>query len=158
MPMKVKKIIVLGDAGSGKTTALENICENLIKTTALDYGKAVIHGKKAYFFCSPGNKRFAFMQDIISKNLDGAIIFINNTTGITKNNMELIRFIEEKRVPYVIFANKQDINNKPLNIGVNAPIIPTNAITGQGLKNGLERLFKLMNNERMKLKQLAVTS
>ncbi len=154
--MEVKKIIVLGDPNSGKTTALEYICENLTKTTALDYGKALIHGKKAYFFCSPGNKRFAFMQDIISKNLDGAIIFIDNTTGITKNNMELIRFIEEKRVPYVIFANKHDITNKPLNIDVNAPIIPTSATTGYGIKNGLERLFKLMNNERTKLRQLAV--
>jgi signal recognition particle receptor subunit beta len=70
--------------------------------------------------------------------------------------MELIRFIEEKRVPYVIFSNKQDINDKPLDIDVNAPIIPTNAITGQGIKNGLERLFKLMNNERVKFKQIAV--
>ena len=156
MFMEVKKIIVLGDSGSGKTTALEKICENLTKTTALDYGKALIHGKKTYFFCSPGNKRFAFMQDIISKNLDGAIIFIDNTIGITKNNMELIRFIEQRRVPYVIFANKQDLNNKSLNIDVNAPIIPTSAITGQGIKNGMERLFNLMDNERMKLKQLAV--
>ena len=152
-----KKIIVLGDSGSGKTTALKNICENLTETTALDYGKALINGKKAYFFCSPGNKRFEFMQDIISKNLDGAIIFIDNKIGVTKNNMGLIRFIEEKHVPYVIFVNKQDINNEPLNIDVNAPIISTNAITGQGIKNGLNRLFNLMNNERMKFKQVAVT-
>lgn len=156
--MEVKKVIVLGDSSSGKTTALENICENLVKTTALDYGKALIHGKKVCFFCSPGSERFAFMQDIISKNLDGAIIVIDNTVGITKNNMALIRFIEEKRVPYVIFANKQDLNDKPLDIEVNAPIIPTNAITGQGIKIGLDRLFNLMNSERMKLKQLAVTS
>ena len=154
--METKKIIILGDTDSGKTTALDYICENLTKTTALDYGKALINDKKVYFFCSPGNKRFTFMQDIISKNLDGAIIFIDNTIGITKNNMELIRFIEEKRVPYVIFANKQDINDKPLDIAVNAPIISTNAITGHGIKNGLERLFKLMNNERMKFKQIAV--
>ncbi|MGB9980400.1 GTPase [Methanobacterium sp.] len=156
--MEVKKIIVLGDSDSGKTTALEHICENLTKTTALDYGKTLINGKKTYFFCSPGNKRFAFMQDIISKNLDGAIIFIDITIGITKNNMKLIRFIEEKRVPYVIFANKRDISNKPLDIDVNAPIILTNAITGQGIKNGLERLFKLMNNERAKFKQIAVAA
>ncbi len=97
------------------------------------------------------------MQDIISKNLDGAIIFIDNKIGVTKNNMGLIRFIEEKHVPYVIFANKQDIDNEPLNIDVNAPIISTNAITGQGIKNGLNRLFNLMNNERMKFKQVAVT-
>ncbi len=156
--MEAKKIIVLGDSDSGKTTALEYICENLTKTTALDYGKALINDKKAYFFCSPGNKRFAFMQDIISKNLDGAIIFIDNTIGITKNNMKLIRFIEEKRVPYVIFANKQDINDNPLDIEVNAPVIPTSAITGQGIKNGMERLFKLMSNERMKFKQIAVAA
>lgn len=153
--MEVKKIIVLGDSGSGKTTALENICENLTETTALDYGKALINGEKTYFFCSAGNKRFSFMQDIISKNLDGAIIFIDNTIGITKNSMRLIRFIEEKHVPYVIFANKHDINKEPLNMDVNAPIISTNAITGQGIESGLDRLFNLMNNERMKLNQLA---
>ena len=156
--MEVKKIIVLGDSNSGKTTALEHICENLTKTAALDYGKTLINGKKAYFFCSPGSKRFAFMQDVISKNLDGAIIFIDNTVGITKNNMELIRFVEEKRVPYVIFSNKYDINNKPLKIDVNAAVIPTNALNGQGIENGLQRLFKLMNDERMKLKQLAVAA
>ncbi|MBI5681532.1 MAG: 50S ribosome-binding GTPase [Methanobacterium sp.] len=143
---EVKKIVILGTSNSGKTTALKHICSDMIKTTALDYGKTVINNKKTHFFSSPGNKRFKFMQDILCKNINGAIIFIDNTKDITKNDMEIIKFVEEKRVPFVIFANKQDISNKCLNIEfIKAPIIPTIAINGMGINHGLKILLDLID-------------
>jgi signal recognition particle receptor subunit beta len=50
------------------------------------------------------------MKDILSKTKDGTIIVIDNTPGITPNCEEMIDFVEGKSVPYIIFANKQDLN------------------------------------------------
>lgn len=150
--METKKILVLGDSGSGKKTALKHICNNLVKTESASYGKTILNNKKLQIFSPSGAERFKFMKDILSKNMDGAIIFIDNTKGITTNCAEMIDFVEEKSVPYVIFANKQDLNDSPLNIGVNVPTLPTEAISGKGISQGLDSLLELMETNYIERK------
>lgn len=146
--MKLKKIIILGSSDSGKTTALEHICANTINTTAMDYGNTVLNGIKAHFFAPSGKERFGFMHEVLSKNIDGAIILIDSTKGITENDIKILNFIKEKKIPEVIFENKQDLNSNNLNIEFHdVPIIPTIATTGQGIKKGLKILFELMNEK-----------
>jgi len=156
--METKKILVLGDAGSGKKTALEHICKNLVKTEAASYGKTIVNNKKLQIFSPSGAERFKFMKDILAKNMDGAIIFIDNTQGITTNCLEMINFVEEKKVPYVIFANKQDLNDTPLPIDYSkVPIFHTEAISGRGILNGLKTLVELMKHNHGKRKTQVVT-
>lgn len=149
--MDVKKIVILGASGSGKTTTLKHICSNMITTTALDYGKTVINGKKVHFFCSSGHERFKFMQEVLCKNINGAILIIDNNKGFTENDEEMIDFIKEKKVAYVIFANKQDLDDKiQINKKINkmkSPLIPTVATTGQGINNGLNILLALIDQK-----------
>jgi signal recognition particle receptor subunit beta len=86
------------------------------------------------------------MQEVLSKNVDGAIIIIDSINRITEIDLKIMNFIKEKGVPYVIFANKQDINNKDLNTdSINVPIIPTTAINGGGIDEGLKLLLKLID-------------
>jgi hypothetical protein len=145
--METKKILVLGDADSGKKTALEYICTDLVKTEAASYGKTKMNNKKLQIFSPSGAEQFKFMKDILSKNMDGAIIFIDNTYGITPNCLEMIGFVEGKNAPYVIFTNKQDLNNSPLTAhGLDVPIIPIEAISGKGISKGLKTLLKLMES------------
>ncbi len=60
----------------------------------------------------------------------------------------MIDFVEEKGVPYVIFANKQDLSDIPLYIQYpNVLIVPTEAISGKGISEGLDVLLELMEPE-----------
>jgi signal recognition particle receptor subunit beta/nitrogen regulatory protein PII len=140
------KILILGASGSGKTTALKHINnhEN-ISISSFDYGKATIGEDTAYLFSSPGVEGFKFINDIISPDIDGVIIFIDNSIGTTETDEGIINFID-KQIPYVIFANKQDLNNSNLKINSDAMIIPTIAIEGIGINDGLKMLLKLVEN------------
>ncbi|BDZ70577.1 GTP-binding protein [Methanobacterium petrolearium] len=150
--MEIKKILMLGNSGAGKKTALKHMCNNLKKTASASYGKTIINNKKLQIFSPSRADRFEFMGDVLSKNMDGAIIFIDNTHGITNTCTEMINFVEEKNVPYVIFANKQDLTNEPLKNHPNVPILPTEAISGKGLLHGLNTLLEIMESYNKKRK------
>jgi small GTP-binding protein len=144
------KIVVLGAYNSGKTTTLEHICQNRAKveyngtTTALDYGNTMINGKKVHFFGTPGQERFRFMRRILSEGLDGAILVVDNSKGITSTDQEILGHLNQFRVPYVIFANKQDLNSDYLDTDSDAPIIPTIAQDGDGILEGVETLLEML--------------
>ncbi len=142
MKKKETKIVILGSYNSGKTTTLESICKNKAKveykgtTVALDYGNTIIQGEKVHLFASPGQERFKFMREILSHGLDGAIVVIDNSQGVTSTDQEIMNTLNQKQVPYVIFANKQDIC--PLDWEAeDVPIIPTVAKEGSGITDGL---------------------
>ena len=141
------KILVLGASGSGKTTALKHINkdENVL-ISSFDYGKATIGEDTTYLFSSPGIEGFKFIDDIISPEVNGVIIFIDNSIGVTETDEEIINFVSDKQIPYVIFANKQDLNNSNLKANSEAMIIPTIATEGIGINDGLKMLFKLLGN------------
>ena len=146
--METKKILVLGDSDSGKRTILKHICSNLIETEAASYGKTATSNKKLQIFSPSSAERFMFMKDILSKNMDGAIIVIDNTQGITPNCEEMIDFVEERGVPHIIFANKQDLSDTPLYSKYpDVFIIPTQATSGKGISEGLKILLELMDPE-----------
>ncbi len=77
--METKKILVLGDSDSGKRTALKHVCSDLIETEAASYGKTKLNNEKLQIFSPSSAERFKFMKDVLSKNIDGAIIVIDNT-------------------------------------------------------------------------------
>ncbi|MEN6292380.1 MAG: P-II family nitrogen regulator [Methanobacterium sp.] len=141
------KILILGASGSGKTTALKHINnhEN-VSISSFDYGKATIGEDTTYLFSSPGIEGFKFINDIISPDIDGVIIFIDNSIGTTETDEEIVNFVSNKQIPYVIFANKQDLNNSNLKINSDAMVIPSIAIEGIGINDGLKMLLKLVEN------------
>lgn len=150
---KELKIVVLGSYNSGKTTTLENICEKKTKieyngtTIALDYGNKIIAGEKVHIFGSPGQERFEFMREILSHRIDGAIVVIDSSKGVSDGDEKIIEKLNLKEVPYVLFANKQDINSCEIEhpkIKPNTPIIPTVATSGQGVEEGFLTLLKMV--------------
>ena len=151
---KETKIVILGSHNSGKTTTIENICKKLIKveyngsTISLDYGNIEVNGKKLHIFTTPGQERFKFMREILSQGLDGAIVVVDSSQGLTSTDKNIINRLNSNKVPYVIFANKQDIRAEKLDWDglTDAPIIPTIASSGEGVWNGLNQLLNLMNS------------
>lgn len=147
--MKVKKILFLGASGSGKITALEHINNNEnVYILSFDYGKAVISNDTTYLFSSPGIEGFKFTQDVLTDDIDGIIIVIDNAKGITETDAEIINFIDAKDIPYIIFANKQDLSTSNLKIDFDALIIPTIATEGIGINDGLKMLLKLTESAK----------
>jgi hypothetical protein len=153
------KIVILGSADSGKTTTIENLLnrknERITKiehkgtTVALDYGNTMINGERFHIFATPGQERFQFMREVLSNGLDGAILVIDNSKGITNTDKLIIENLNSNSVPYVIFCNKQDIvpgKIKSPYIKEDVPIIPTTANTGKGINEGFETLIELISN------------
>ena len=156
MRKKEIKIVVLGSYNSGKTTTLENICQKKAKieyngtTIALDYGNTMIEGEKIHIFGSPGQERFEFMREILSKGLDGAIVVIDSSKGISNVDETILKKLNNKDVPYVLFANKQDISTSVIEhhiIRPETPIIPTVATSGKGVGDGLLTLLHMIKNK-----------
>jgi small GTP-binding protein len=155
---KETKIVILGSYNSGKTTTIENLLhkgkvtkiERGGTTIALDYGNTIIDGEKIHIFASPGQERFKFMREILSYGMNGAIVVFDNSKGITDTDINIFQNLDDNNVPYVIFANKQDLNpEKPDFEGVSrAPVIPTIAKDGEGIHDGLELLLELMGKGR----------
>lgn len=154
---KGTKIVILGSADSGKTTTIENILdrkdekvtkiEHAGTTVALDYGNTVVDGERLHIFATPGQERFQFMREILSNGLDGAIVVIDNSKGLTNTDKQIMDNLNSNGVPYVIFCNKQDIVPGKIespHIKENIPIVPTTAKTGEGVHDGLETLLNLM--------------
>jgi len=150
---KETKIVILGSYNSGKTTTIENLVDQkkVTKieykgtTVALDYGNVQIDGSKIHIFATPGQKRFKFMRQILARGLDGAILVVDSSAGITETDQEIMNKLEKNSIPYVIFANKQDIN--PMKIDIennNIPIIPTIATDGDGIQKGFEILLNML--------------
>jgi len=149
------KIVILGSYNSGKTTTIENLVnrEKVTKiehngtTVALDYGNILIDGSKIHIFATPGQKRFKFMRQILARGLNGAILVIDSSVGVTDTDNEIMDKLERNNIPYVIFANKQDINPVEIDIGdkTDVPIIPTIATDGEGIHKGFELLLELLD-------------
>ena len=119
--MDVKKVLVFGTSGSMKITALENICSKIVHTIALDYGNTIIEDTKIHFFSPPADEKFEFMSDVLSKNVDGVIIFADKTEVL--NETEIMNSMR-KDVPHIVV---------------------TNVTKSETLKNSLQTLLGLMS-------------
>jgi len=95
--MSNKKIIFTGPVGAGKTTAIQTMSDIPIVSTneeasdmtkdrkpqttvAMDYGRINIGQKeKIHLYGTPGQERFSFMWDILTKGALGLILLIDNS-------------------------------------------------------------------------------
>ncbi|HUV79759.1 MAG TPA: GTP-binding protein [Candidatus Bathyarchaeia archaeon] len=157
------KIVVFGALNAGKTTFLERASKKKLSmkgsyegmTTSLDFTQLKYNGKTVHLFTTPGHRRFDFMWEVLAKGMNGAILLIDSTVGITEVDREIGGLIESKGVPYVVAVNKSDLANLSLEIvreglGISAkvPVIPTSAIYGKGVEEVFHRLMELENERR----------
>jgi small GTP-binding protein len=111
------KVVVVGSSDVGKTTLMENMIGKIGKveykgiTTAIDYGSLTINDKKIHFFGTPGQKRFEFMRELALKGTNLALIVLDASKGITKEDVEIVKLLESKKIPYGIFINKTDVGD-----------------------------------------------
>ncbi len=132
--MSQYKIIFTGPVGAGKTTAISSISDvPLIKTdeaasdmtksrkaettVAMDYGIMNLNGEeKIHLYGTPGQERFDFMWDILTKGGIGLVLLLDNSRSDPFKDMKFFlnsfdRFIQETGV--AIGVTQMDISTRP---------------------------------------------
>lgn len=150
------KIVVFGALDAGKTTFVETLSgkELLIKgeygriTNSFDFVQLDHEDYFIQLFATPGHRRFSFMWPTIATGMHGAIFLIDSTVGISPVDKELIEFIDNYKVPYVVATNKDDLVHLPpelvreeLKLSDEVPIINTSSVIKQNLDTVMSTLI-----------------
>jgi len=151
------KIIFTGPVGAGKTTAISTISDGnailtdanasdvvkdkkLKTTVAMDYGTVRLEGGECiHLYGTPGQERFDFMWDILTKGGIGLVLLLDNTRNSPFQDMKFFlgqfkNFIERTQV--IIGVTQMDRKAAPcienyhhqLNrLGLNVPVFEVDA-------------------------------
>lgn len=129
--MNTVKMVITGAVNAGKSEFIRTVSEidvvsterratdetSLIKketTVAMDFGRITIADDLVlHLFGTPGQKRFDFMWEILSEGMLGLIVLVDSTRPDTfRETARIIDFFNSYRdTPYVVAANKQDVEN-----------------------------------------------
>ena len=150
-----KKIVILSNYNSNKAHS-ENLMEYFKDVTFQDsdidlslfnYRRLLIDGGKNYLFNPPDYPEFMTLKQVLSRDVDGVILFIETSIGIFETDLEIIDLIAGEDIPHVLFANRDDFNKFEMDTHVEGVlIIPTIAQDGIGINDGLKMLLKLIDN------------
>ena len=158
MAKKAYKIVVTGPYAAGKSTLVRSLCKDSLSidsqgtTVVMDYGMRRYQEMDIALFGTPGQQRFNFMIEIISKDADGIILVIDSAYPETWPYAMIIlkEVIKAGNIPCVVCANKQDLPNaQPSQVvmgtlGTENPVIETVALTGKNVEVALETLMKII--------------
>jgi len=112
------KIVIFGAYNAGKSTFIRAIdpeshhieAENgdIPTTVGLDFGRTVIQDRKIYLFGTPGQERFEFVRDILTRGMDGAIVVADTTREPDELTERICHALRDTGCPYAVFLNKCD--------------------------------------------------
>ena len=177
--MQTVKIVVTGPFSAGKTEFIQSISEidvvatekkisrpeERIKdrtTVAMDFGRITVDADLVlYLFGTPGQRRFDFMWEVLAEGMLGFVVLLDSVRPETfrEGSSILDTFRSYAPVPYVVAANKQDIEDawtpEDLRIALRIPqeikILPCVATDRESVKRVLLELLysiiELMDEE-----------
>jgi small GTP-binding protein len=174
--MEQIKVVVTGPFGAGKTQFINTISEIEVVTTerritvpeqrktkeettvAMDYGHITIRkGVVLELYGTPGQRRFDFMFDILSRGMWGFVVMVDSTDPSSFDEArDILKFFDDlARVPRVVAANKQDQTGsvsvdklrKALKLGPSEKILPCKATDKSSVRKVLLGLLSSMLEE-----------
>ncbi|WP_292518562.1 GTP-binding protein [Methanoculleus sp.] len=112
------KIVVFGSFNAGKSSLIQALdprsrhieapSSEGPTTVAFDFGRLQVRGQAVYLFGAPGQERFEFVRQILSRGMDGAIVVVDATTGVDAMTWHLYLQLKALGVPLALMANKCD--------------------------------------------------
>lgn len=171
--MQTVKIVVTGPFSAGKTQFIQSISEidvvaterkisrdeERVKaqtTVAMDFGRiSVAEDLVLYLFGTPGQRRFDFMWEILAEGMLGFVVLLDSVKPETFREARSIldTFRAYAPVPYVVAANKQDMEDawepEDLRIALRIPpeikVLPCVATDRESVRQVLlELLFSVL--------------
>jgi len=126
---QIVKLVITGPVNAGKTTMVQNLSDSQVAATdvaatdhvsqlksmttvGLDFGILKIDDSlELHLFGTPGQSRFNFMWNILSKGAIGAIFLVDSTSDDSLVEMGKMFEYFKKNVdlPVVVGATKQDL-------------------------------------------------
>lgn len=149
----VPKILITGPFHAGKSSIVRALSERAVSvdrlgtTVALDHGYIERKGMACDLFGTPGQERFDWILKILARDVWGVILVVDSTRPETfERAKQMLEEVRGYALPYVVFANKQDLENalKPEEVAkeLGLPeVVGTCAISGEGCERGLQILF-----------------
>jgi small GTP-binding protein len=147
----VPKIIVVGPFHAGKSTLIRALSQKPINvdslgtTVSLDHGWVERNGFAVDIFGTPGQERFDWILNILSRSVIGIFLVIDSTKPDYKRAQEILKIVEHNNIPVVILANKQDVKGavspKVIQKKLGYPAIGTVALKNKGCDEALEKIF-----------------
>lgn len=112
------KIVVFGSFNAGKSSLIQALdpqsrhieaaSSEGPTTVAFDFGRLQVRDQMVYLFGTPGQERFEFVRQILSRGMDGAIIVVDATRGVDAMTRHLYAQLKPLGVPLAFMANKCD--------------------------------------------------
>ena len=165
----MKKIVLMGNPNVGKSvvfsrlTGAKVISSNYPGTTVdFSKGKMRIDEKPVEIIDAPGTYSLEASnkaEEVASKMLKKADIVINviDSTNLERNLLLTLELLE-KDIPVIIALNLWDeahhlgigIDEKKLEKLLGIPVVPTVALTGEGIKDLVSRINEAKTNDKIK--------
>ena len=130
--MKENKIIFTGPVGVGKTTAIAALSDDppvktdarasdmtLVRkghtTVAMDYGVIRLDGDtKVHLYGTPGQERFNFMWEILSKGSMGLILLLDNTRANPLKDLTFFSRCIQRFIKNSTIGSRCDQDGRPV--------------------------------------------
>ena len=171
--MSSYKIVVTGPFNSGKTQFIRTISEIDVVSTerkittedrgikaettvAMDYGRVNLNEETLYLYGTPGQTRFDFMREILSSEMDAFIMLVDATDAPSfPEAAELIEHFDSFAVPYIVVANKMDLDNtasltevrRGTKAGSDITVMPCVATQKSSVRQVLLQMIELLKRE-----------
>lgn len=155
----IPKILVTGPFNAGKSSFVHSIStksvsvDRLGTTVALDHGHVDYKGFSIDVFGTPGQERFDPVLRLLGAKALGVILVVDSTDKSSLlRAKEMLSETTKFGLPYVIAANKQDLDNalspeemrEKMSLSDNIPIIPTAVKSNQGVYDVMDALLNLL--------------
>ncbi len=150
----IPKILITGPYNAGKSTMVKALSETAVSidrlgtTIALDHGYVEKKGFACNIFGTPGQGRFDWIMEVLSKDVWGVILIVDSTKPESfPRALEMLEKVKKENIPFIVFANKQDLEGalspeeikKMLGVPI---VVGGSAKTGENVEKALTTLFE----------------
>jgi small GTP-binding protein len=140
------KIVVFGAYNAGKSSFIRSLdpfsrhieAEDAdgSTTVAMDFGRVRIGDHSVFLFGTPGQERFDFAREVLSRGMDGAIVVVDSTRDMDRTTLDLFQWLKSRGIPVAVMANKCDCADAlPEQVREKVSWFPVHAISARTGKN-----------------------